>query len=245
MAGRVDEGIQAANAAIRRASRLGGAPRGAAQRCCSQPGGPRREPRPWTARSSSTPRIRNRSRSAAASGPRPVAGRCAERPGAYLAAAARGRTGEAHVKHRPGAIGGGGAGDRVLPAGGRARRECVRTAQQPGACWPIGISTAAGRRPGGLRAAREDPAVLDTLGWLYLRKGLVERATSLLEEAHADASSSRKCSSIWRWPIGRPAAPTTPAGCSLGGTQSRGRCFRCSRVHCWYARNFTLTPDDA
>ena len=33
----------------------------------------------------------------------------------------------------------------------------------------------------------ESPAVLDTLGWLYLRKGLVDRATSLLEEAHAGA----------------------------------------------------------
>lgn len=33
----------------------------------------------------------------------------------------------------------------------------------------------------------KDPAVLDTLGWLYLRKGLVDRATSLLEEAHAGA----------------------------------------------------------
>lgn len=33
----------------------------------------------------------------------------------------------------------------------------------------------------------DSPAVLDTLGWLYLRKGLVERATSLLEEAHAGA----------------------------------------------------------
>jgi tetratricopeptide (TPR) repeat protein len=47
---------------------------------------------------------------------------------------------------------------------------------------------------GALAAAQEayalrskDPAVLDTLGWLYLRKGLVERATSLLEEAHAGA----------------------------------------------------------
>ena len=29
--------------------------------------------------------------------------------------------------------------------------------------------------------------MLDTLGWLYLRKGLVDRAISLLEEAHAGA----------------------------------------------------------
>lgn len=47
---------------------------------------------------------------------------------------------------------------------------------------------------GALAAAQEayalrsdSPAVLDTLGWLYLRKGLVERAISLLEEAHASA----------------------------------------------------------
>ena len=33
----------------------------------------------------------------------------------------------------------------------------------------------------------KDPAVLDTLGELYLRKGLVDRATSLLSEAHAGA----------------------------------------------------------
>jgi predicted Zn-dependent protease len=33
----------------------------------------------------------------------------------------------------------------------------------------------------------KDPAVLDTLGELYLRKGLVDRATSLLVEAHAGA----------------------------------------------------------
>lgn len=36
-------------------------------------------------------------------------------------------------------------------------------------------------------ALSPDPAVLDTLGWLYLRKGLVDRATSLLEKAHAEA----------------------------------------------------------
>ena len=47
---------------------------------------------------------------------------------------------------------------------------------------------------GALAAAQEayalrsnSPAVLDTLGWLYLRKGLVDRATSLLKEAHAAA----------------------------------------------------------
>jgi len=47
---------------------------------------------------------------------------------------------------------------------------------------------------GALAAAQEayairsdNPAVLDTLGWLYLRKGLVDRATSLLEQAHAGA----------------------------------------------------------
>jgi tetratricopeptide (TPR) repeat protein len=33
----------------------------------------------------------------------------------------------------------------------------------------------------------KDPAVLDTVGELYLRKGLADRATSLLEEAHAGA----------------------------------------------------------
>jgi tetratricopeptide (TPR) repeat protein len=35
--------------------------------------------------------------------------------------------------------------------------------------------------------APDDTRVLDTLGWLYLQKGLVERAISLLEEAHAGA----------------------------------------------------------
>ena len=32
--------------------------------------------------------------------------------------------------------------------------------------------------------AGESPEVLDTLGWLYLQKGLVPRAISLLEDAH-------------------------------------------------------------
>jgi tetratricopeptide (TPR) repeat protein len=44
---------------------------------------------------------------------------------------------------------------------------------------------AAGQEAYALRP--KDPAVLDTLGELYLRKGLVDRATSLLEEAHAGA----------------------------------------------------------
>jgi Flp pilus assembly protein TadD len=44
---------------------------------------------------------------------------------------------------------------------------------------------AAGQEAYALRP--KDPAVLDTLGELYLRKGLVDRATSLLEEAHAAA----------------------------------------------------------
>jgi tetratricopeptide (TPR) repeat protein len=38
--------------------------------------------------------------------------------------------------------------------------------------------------------APDSPYVLDTLGWLYLRKGVVERATSLLEEAHAGAPAA-------------------------------------------------------
>src|SRR5262249_50682033 len=44
---------------------------------------------------------------------------------------------------------------------------------------------AAGQEAYALRP--KDPAVLDTLGELYLRKGLVDRATSLLQEAHAGA----------------------------------------------------------
>ena len=35
--------------------------------------------------------------------------------------------------------------------------------------------------------AGESPEVLDTLGWLYLQKGLVPRAISLLEDAHRRA----------------------------------------------------------
>lgn len=35
--------------------------------------------------------------------------------------------------------------------------------------------------------ASSDPYVIDTLGWLYLKEGLVERSVSLLEEAHRTA----------------------------------------------------------
>ena len=33
--------------------------------------------------------------------------------------------------------------------------------------------------------AESEPMVMDTLGWLYLRKGIPDRAVALLENAHA------------------------------------------------------------
>ena len=65
------------------------------------------------------------------------------------------------------------------------------------------LLAAEGDLDGALAAAQEayrldetNPYVMDTLGALYLRKGLEQRALSLLEEAHAAA----------------PAMPFTPEG---------------------------------
>ena len=73
---------------------------------------------------------------------------------------------------------------------------------------------------------------MDTLGVLYLRKGLADRAVSLLEEAHAGLPEMAEVSSTWPSPTATQAARTTRARCSRlcrGATRRTRRSRRALR----------------